>query len=683
MSTIVESQKQILKAVQKKVLPKQKVLTILKNIYMARFLDVKLSKLVKQNKGTTFFISNMGHEMISVVAADCLVAGKDWSYPYHRDRSFVVALGAPLIDIIGSFLARAAKHHSAGKMMPDHFCDKERKIACQSSCVGSQFLQAVGTALSVKLSGGDEVVYVSAGDGATSQGDFHEALNFASLHKLGVVFVIQDNGWAISVPIKEQTSGGSITHMARGYPGLEVYEIDGCSYLESTFAMEKAVQRARSKEGPTLIVAKVVRLNSHSCSDDQTKYKSSDVLEEEKKRDPLFIFEKWILKKKIIALSDLEKMKADIEKHVDDIVLEAEKLPFLDTQEAFEDLYVPFTVEESAEKKGDPVNIIESLNKALFEEMEKDEGVIVFGEDVAHMKGGVFGVTQGLTARFGEKRCFNTPLAESTIIGVAIGLGIDGKHKPVVEIQYADYIWTGMNQLVNELPSMYYRSHREWHCPIVVRMPYGGYIQGGPYHSQSPEVIFCHIPGFKVVVPSNADDAKRLLKTAIRDPNPVIFMEHKALYRRRGFCVRQEPSVEELLPFGKANIVCEGHDLTLITWGMMTVIGFEVAQEIKAEKNISVEVVDLRTLIPLDMNLVLMSLKKTSKVLVLHEACGNCGFGAEITSRIMEEGFQYLDAPVKRLTGKNFPLPYAKHLEDAILPQKEDIKRAILEIISY
>jgi 2-oxoisovalerate dehydrogenase E1 component len=682
MNAAIDSQKQILKAVQKKLLPKQKILHILKNIYTARFLDIKLSKLVKQNKGTTFFLSTMGHEMIGAVAADFLTVGKDWCYPYHRDRSFVVALGAPLLDIMGAFLARASLHHSAGKMMPDHFCDKDRRILCQSSCVGSQLLQAVGTALSVKLNGSDDVVYVSAGDGATSQGDFHESLNFAALHKLGIIFVIQDNGWAISVPVKEQTAGGSIVNMAKGYQGLEVYEIDGCSYLESSFAMEKAVQRARNKEGPTLIVAKVVRLGNHSCSDDQTKYKSAEVLDEEKKRDPLVNFENWILKKKMALASDLEKMKADIEKLLDETALETEKIPLLDVKEATEDLFIPFTVEEkTSDAKGAPINIVESLNKALFEEMERDEGVVVFGEDVA-LKGGVFGVTKGLTARFGNNRCFNTPLAESTIIGVAIGLGMDGKHKPVVEIQYADYIWSGMNQLVNELPSMYYRSHREWSCPIVVRMPYGGYIQGGPYHSQSPETIFCHIPGFKVVVPSNAFDAKRLLKTAIRDPNPVIFLEHKALYRKKDFCEREEASSEELLPFGKANIVKEGADITVIAWGMMVIDALAVANELAGE-NISVEVIDLRTLVPLDIETILSSLKKTTKVIVVHEACKNCGFGAEIVSRIMEEGFQYLDAPVKRVAGQDVPMPYAKHLEDAVLPQRPDIKKAILDLVSF
>jgi 2-oxoisovalerate dehydrogenase E1 component len=314
--------------------------------------------------------------------------------------------------------------------------------------------------------------------------------------------------------------------------------------------------------------------------------------------------------------------------------------------------------------------------------MERDSGVIVFGQDVAHGKGGVFGITRGLTQRFGHGRCFNTPLAESTIVGIAIGLSMDGVHKPVAEIQFADYSWTGMNQLFNELASIHYRSNGEWSCPVVVRMPYGGYIQGGPYHSQSIEAFLCHCPGLKVVVPSNAADAKRLMKSAIRDPNPVIFLEHKALYRQRLFSAREEPGSDDLLSFGRANVVRTGSDATVVAWGMMVLMANEVAEALSSE-GISVEIVDLRTLSPLDFSTVLTSIKKTSKLLILHEAPRTCGFGAELAARAVEEGFRYLDAPIVRVTGKDCPVPYCKDLEEAVLPQKADLEEALRKLIQY
>ncbi|MGE5196530.1 MAG: thiamine pyrophosphate-dependent enzyme [Anaerolineae bacterium] len=666
-------------------------LKILEVMLLTRFLDDKLSKLVRQNKGGTFHLAMAGHELIGAVSALSLQSGKDWGLPYYRDRAFVVGIGSSLVDLIGSFLARNVAHHSGGRMMPEHYSDKSLRIPCQSSCVGSQFLQAVGVAKAIQLEGKDELVYVSAGDGATSQGDFHEALNFASLHRLGVLFVIQDNDWAISVPLKEQTAGGSIAEKFKGYTGLAVFEVDGCDYEEVSIALSQAVQKGRSMQGPSLIVAKVPRLGPHSSSDDPLKYKTQEIVADEKMRDPLPRFESWLLGMGLIVEKELVELKEALFRRVEVAAAEADAIPFPNVKTAQSLVFKPIEdssfLQVSKEKEdvssaSDAVVMMDALNHALEEEMRRDPKVVVFGQDVAHGKGGVFGITRTLTAKFGERRCFNTPLAESTIVGLSVGLSLAHGYKPVAEIQFADYAWTGINQLFNELASLHYRSNGEWHCPVVIRMPYGGYIQGGPYHSQSIEAFLCHCPGLKVVIPSNASDAKRLLKTAIRDPNPVIFLEHKALYRQRVFCARREPESDDLLPFGQAKVVRAGRDVTFVGWGMMIVMAMEVSEKLFKE-GIDVEVVDLRTLVPLDIDTVLLSLKKTGKLLIAHEAAKNAGFGAEIAAQVVEKAFHLLDAPIVRVASSDCPVPYCKELEDAVLPQARDIETALRQLARF
>ena len=658
-------------------------LRTLQAMHHTRFMDDKMSKLVRQNKGATFHLPMTGHEMIGALSALSLKPGTDWAFPYYRDRAFAIGLGCTLEELLAVFLARDIPHHSGGRMMPDHFSHKELRIPCQSSVVGSQFLQAVGCAKGIQLRGAKEVVYVSSGDGATSQGDFHEALNFSCIHRLPVVFVVQDNGWAISVPVVEQTAGGTIARLARGYEGLGVFEVDGCDYEETSKALALAVAKARSGEGPALVVAKVPRLGPHSSSDDPKKYKSDEIIAEEKSRDPVVRFEQYLMDQGILTPDSLEELRQLHFRQIEEAALAADQHPFPERSSAATKLFKSFDPVIQAEAAlGESIVLMDALNHGLAEEMQRDTGVIIFGQDVARGKGGVFGITRSLTERFGEERCFNTPLAESTIVGLAIGLSFDGVHKPIAEIQFADYSWTGMNQLFNELSSIHYRSNGEWNCPVVIRMPYGGYIQGGPYHSQSIEAFLCHCPGLKVVVPSNAADAKRLLKTAIRDPNPVVFLEHKALYRQRLFCARPETSSEELLPFGQANVVRTGTDVTVVAWGMMVMMANEVADTL-AKEGISIEVVDLRTLVPLDFETVLTSFKKTSKLLIVHEAARNCGFGAELATRAVEEGFRYLDAPVVRITGKDCPVPYCKDLEDEVLPQKKDIEAALRKLANF
>lgn len=670
-----------------KLLSKEGVLKTLEAMYLSRFSDDKMEKLVRQNKGGTFLISVKGHEMIGAASGLALTPGKDWSLPYYRDRPFAIGLGCSLKDLFAAFLARDAAHHSGGRMMPDHFCQPDLRVTCQSSVVGAQFLQAVGVAQSIKSEGKDEVVYVSAGDGATSQGDFHEALNFACLYKLPVIFVIQDNDWAISVTPEEQIAGGSIAERAKGYANLGIYDIDGCDYEQVAGALTQAVERGRGQEGPSLIVAKVPRIGPHSNSDDPKKYKSDDVVAEEAARDPLPRFEQWLISTNMATREEVEALKQAAFDAIEAAAQAADTdVPFPDTATAFTKVFrdgeeIPYTPDRGIDTT-DAVVMIDAINRALEEEMERDEKVVVFGQDVARGKGGVFRATHGLTEKFGDMRCFNSPLAESTIIGLSIGMSVAHGYKPVAEIQFADYIWTGINQIFNELASIHYRSNGEYNCPVVIRTTCGGYIQGGPYHSQSIEGFLAHCPGLKIVLPSNAADAKRLLKASIRDPNPVIFLEHKALYRQRKFSARREPGKDDLLPLGKAAVVKEGSDVTFVGWGMSVVMGYEIAQKLENE-GISVEVIDLRTIVPLDMETVLSSVKKTGKVLVAHEAPLSCGFGAEVAARITEGAFTYLDAPPKRIGAKECAVPYSKGLEDQVLPQLSDIEEALRTLAQY
>lgn len=663
-----------------------KVLQVLKLLYLSRFADEKMAKLAKQNKGGTFQLSSAGHELVGVVCAQALVSGKDWGLPYYRDQGFALGIGCDLTELFAVFLGRASKNHSGGRMMPHHYSDKERRIVCQSSVVGSQFLHAAGKGLAIKNLGKDEVVYVSGGDGATSQGDFHEALNFSAIHQLPVIFVVQNNGWAISVPIQEQTAGGSIVEVARGYHGMAVEEANGTDYTEMALAMERAVMRARSHQGPTVLVAYVPRLAAHSNSDNPKKYLSDALEHEAIERDPIPRFERWLKENRFASDLDLEAMREAAQEEVEKAAVEAESFPYPEQGSSRFHVFAPYDppapLLDEIPQEGEKIVIMDAINHALVEEMEHDPHVVVFGQDVAHGKGGVFGITRGLTEKFGNARCFNTPLAESTIIGLAIGLAVDGIHKPVAEVQFADYVWTGINQLFNEASSIYYRSNGEWEVPMVIRMPYGGYIQGGPYHSQSIEGFLTHCPGLKVVVPSNAADAKGLFKTAIRDPNPVVFLEHKALYRQQKFCARIEPSKDYLLPFGVANTVRAGSDLTVVCWGMLVLMAAEIADKLLLE-GISVEVIDLRTLVPLDSVAIVNSVQKTGKLLIAHEAPRNCGFGAEIAARISEEAFEYLDAPIQRLCGFDSPVPYSKSLENEVLPQPADLESAIRHLARY
>ncbi|MBD3335997.1 MAG: tungsten formylmethanofuran dehydrogenase [Candidatus Eisenbacteria bacterium] len=653
---------------------------------LARRLDEKMMILLKQGKNV-FHIGSSGHEALQVAAADCMRPGHDWAYPYYRDLAFVLQWGMSPQEALECFLSKATDPNSGGRQMAAHYGHRKLRIVSQSSPTGTQFLQAVGAALGARLEDRDEVVYVSAGEGTTSQGDFHEALNWAAREKLAVIFVIQDNKYAISVHIRHQTAGGSVYEMASGYKNLHRYQVDGTDAAASREVFRKAVADARAGKGPALVVGDVVRLLPHSSSDNQKKYRTEDELETDRKRDPIPRWRAQLIDEGLIDEEAADKLAADVRTEVDEATDRAEAQPDPEPESALQHVYArePYEPPEGASLEprstGGRVMMVDAINHALAEEMERNERVVVFGEDVAGNKGGVFSVTSGLTARYGETRCFNSPLAESSIIGVAIGLAVRG-WRPVPEIQFGDYIWPAMMQLRNELAPMRYRSDGDFAAPVVVRVPVGGYIRGGPYHSQNVEATFTHYPGLRVVYPSTASDAKGLLKSAVRGDDPVMFLEHKGLYRQP-FTASPEPDEDFCLPLGRGRTVRPGRDLTIVTYGALVRRAMEAAGTVEKEDGLSVEVLDLRSLIPWDRDLVLESLRRTNRLLIVHEDVVTMGFGAEVAAVVAKEGFELLDAPIGRVGGKDAPIPYSAVLERAILPQVDDVVRGIREVAEY
>ncbi len=505
---------------------KKDLMNVYRNFVLARFLDEKMLIMLKQGK-SFFHIGCSGHEAIQTAAALALKPGYDFAYPYYRDLAFVVQYGVTPEEIFLNFLAKADDPSSGGRQMPNHYGNKKLRIVSQSSPTGTQFLQAVGTAMASVKQGKDEIVYVSSGEGTTSQGDFHEAINWASRERLPVIFVIQNNKYAISVPISEQTAGKSVYRLTAGYEGLTRFKVDGTDFFASHKILTQAAGKVRKGEGPVLIEAETVRLLPHSSSDSQIKYRPKEELEREKKLDPIPRFEKELIESGLFEQEELNRFKEKIKQEVDEAAENAEQHSNPDPAILSRFLYAPEEENNGLEYEktnpaGDRVVLVDAINHALKEEMERNEKMYIFGEDVADRKGGVFTTTYGLSTKFGKERCFNAPLAESSIIGVSIGMGVYGL-KPVVEIQFGDYIWTAMMQIRNELATMRWRSANFYSAPVVARIPVGGYIHGGLCHSQNIEGFFAHLPGVKIAYPSNAADAKGLLKTAIRGNDPVLF----------------------------------------------------------------------------------------------------------------------------------------------------------------
>ncbi len=693
----------------------EELLRLYRIMVTARRLDDREIRLKRQNK-IFFQISGAGHECAQVALAAHLKPGHDWFYLYYRDRAFGLALGLTPLDNLLLAVGAAEDPQTGGRQMPGHPTSPRLQITSTSSPTGTQFLQAVGTAeagfratrekgirkrvLNVQE---DEVVVATSGDGTTSQGEFWEALNTACNLKLPVVFMIQDNGYAISVPVEVQTAGGSISKLVSGFPDLLVRECDGTDVADAYAAGAEVVEHARARKGPALLHTHVTRPYSHSMSDDERMYRTEEERAAQEARDPLTRTRALILEVGAATEEELDALEAEVEAQVADAAEEAITHPQPEPETALRHLYSEevdstgpdFDTEDDPAYEEDAplLTMVDLLNACLKDEMARDPGMVVFGEDVADAsrelalaqvkgKGGVFKVTHGLQSRFGGARVFNSPLAEANIIGRAIGMAVRGL-KPVVEIQFFDYIWPAFMQLRDELAMMRYRSNNNFSCPVVVRVTYGGYLKGGgPYHSQTGETLFLHTPGIRVVLPSTAEDANGLLRTAIRSDDPVLFLEHKHLYRQV-YNKGRNPGPDFMIPFGKAKVVREGADLTVVTAGALVKRSMDAAKVAEEEHGLEVEILDLRTLSPLDMESIARSVKKTNKVLIAHEDSLSWGLGSEIAARIADELFPWLDGPVRRVASMDTWVAYAPRLEETILPQTPDVLKGILELAAY
>ncbi|HVR21840.1 MAG TPA: dehydrogenase E1 component subunit alpha/beta [Candidatus Polarisedimenticolia bacterium] len=717
-------------------LTREQLIDLYRIMYTSRRIDDREIMLKRQQK-IYFQMSGAGHEAIGAAAGMSLKTGYDWFYPYYRDRALCLALGAKPLEMFLQAVGAADDPSSGGRQMPSHWGYKRLNVVTQSSPTGSQILQAVGcaeggryfaqhlNAVEVPSSQGDEksdyrhfkdvsfrgdeVTYVSLGDGTTSEGEFWEAMNAAALNKLPVIFCVQDNGYAISVPVEVQTAGGSISRLVSGFPNFHFEEVDGTDPVASYGAFRRATQYCREGHGPAFVHAHVIRPYSHSLSDDERLYRPDTERERDAARDPVSRTQMFLLREGILdekGINELEKkVEEELQVAVDqalaalppapESVLQYVYSPDIDpTSSAFDTREV--VGPDSADgKKPVAKTMADLINTTLRDEMKRDERIVIFGEDVADCsreeylkrklvkgKGGVFKLTFGLQCEFGNDRVFNSPLAEAAIVGRATGMATRGL-KPVVEIQFFDYIWPAMMQIRDELSVIRWRSNNAFSCPVVIRVAIGGYLTGGAiYHSQCGESVFTHIPGLRVIFPSNALDAAGLLRTAIRSDDPVLFLEHKRLYRET-FGRAAYPGPDYMIPFGKAKIVNAGTDLTVVTYGAVVPRALQAAQKIEREHGVKVELIDLRSLNPFDWETIAASVTKTNRVLVAYEDTLSWGYGAEIAARIGDQLFDQLDAPVRRVAAADTFVAYQPILEDAILPQANDLFRAMKELAEY
>jgi 2-oxoisovalerate dehydrogenase E1 component len=689
------------------------LLRMYRTMLLSRRLDDKEIQLKQQNK-IFFQISGAGHEGIQVAAAEHARPAHDWFYFYYRDRAFTLAIGMTPLDHLLQAVGAEADPSSGGRQMPSHWGHKDLNLVSTSSPTGTQFLHAVGTAeaaVRARTVGGaaaetvrpkdDEVVFVTTGDGTTSEGEFWESLNSACNLKLPVIYIVEDNEFAISVPVEVNTAGGSISRLVSGFPDLLILNCDGTDVEESHQVMGRAVAYARAGDGPALVHAKVIRPYSHSLSDDERFYKTEAMRDDEARRDPLVRTAALLRERGFATEDDLEEMERQVAEEVQRATDEALASPQPDPSTAMDYLYSPdvdptaeqFDTEDDPRFSGNETTMVDLINATMKDEMRRDPRIVVFGEDVADCsreemleevkgKGGVFKVTAGLQREFGSTRVFNSPLAEANIVGRAVGMAVRGL-KPVVEIQFFDYIWPAMMQIRDELATMRYRSNNAFSSPVVIRVTYGGYLKGGaPYHSQTGESIFAHCPGLRVILPATALDAAGLLRTAIRCEDPVIFLEHKHLYRQV-YNKGQYPGPNFMIPFGKAKKVREGTDVTIVACGALVQRSLVAAKAAQEKLGISAEVLDLRSISPFDMEAVAESVRKTSRVIVAHEDSLSWGIGAEIVARIADECFAWLDAPVKRVASLDTWVAYAPQVERAILPEPENVLKAIEEVVGY
>jgi 2-oxoisovalerate dehydrogenase E1 component len=721
---VVAEKKTAVKAADNSALSREQLVEFYRLMYLSRRTDDREIVLKRQQK-IFFQVSCAGHEALLVAAGMAMKPGHDWFFPYYRDRAICLALGNTVEEQLLQAVGAADDIASGGRQMPSHWSSQKLNIVSSSSSTATQCLQAVGCAeagryftqhpeAAKKHDGdyrefkdvtfhGDEVVYVSIGEGSTSQGEFWEALNSASNGKLPVVFVVEDNGYAISTPVEVNTPGGNISRLVANFPNFHFAEVDGTDPVASYQAMVEAVAYCRAGNGPALVHGHVIRPYSHSLSDDERLYRSAEELAEDAAKDPISRMQMWLLREGILdadAINRLEKqVDEEVQRASDRAVMATLPTVASITKYVYSEDLSPMDArfDTKPATTADPTErtMADLINCCLKDEMRRDERIVVFGEDVADAsrdkalregkvkgKGGVFKLTAGLQAEFGNDRCFNSPLAEANITGRAIGMAVRGL-KPVVEIQFFDYIWPAMHQMRNELPLMRWRSNGAFSCPLVMRVPIGGYLTGGSiYHSQSGESIFTHTPGVRIVMPSNALDAMGLLRTAIRCDDPVIFLEHKRLYRET-FGRAAYPGPDYCIPFGKAKIVRPGKDLTVLTYGAVVPRALQAAQKLHRDTGIDVELIDLRSLTPYDWEAIAESVKKTNRVIVAHEDMLSWGYGAEIAARIGDELFHDLDAPVRRVAAMDTFVAYQPVLEDAILPQPEDLYRAMQELAAF
>ena len=688
----------------------KRLLWVYRMMLLSRRMDEKEIQLHRQ--GRSFFqISGAGHEALQLAAALALRPGSDWLFLYYRGRALALAAGITPLELLLEAVGSVQAPFSGGRQMPSHWGSRRLQVVSRSSPTGTQWLQAVGCAEADRYyrrvpesppAGAsvaeDEVVCVSGGDGSTSEGEFFESLNTACSEQLPVLYLIEDNGYAISVPVEFQTPGGNISRLLSGYPSLFCQEVDGTDVLASYDVLQRAVTHCREGRGPALVHGHLVRLHSHSVSDDQKLYKTPEELAAEAQRDPLVKFAAFLEAEKLLAPPDRAKLEEEVRQEIEEATERALQAPLPEGSSAALHVYSP-TVDPTSrafdtepQPTGEPGTMAEALNACLRDEMRRNPRMIVFGQDVADCsreerltqvkgKGGVFKVTHDLQREFGSSRVFNTPIAEANIVGRAIGCALRGL-KPVVEIQFFDYIWPAMMQIRNELVVLRWRSVSNFSCPVVIRVAYGGYLNGGGiYHSQCGESIFTHIPGLRVVLPATAQDASGLLRTAIRCDDPVLFLEHKHLYRQP-YNRSPYPGPDYMIPFGKARLVKEGKDVTVVTYGAVVQKALQAAEKL-AQEGFHVELLDLRSLNPYDWEAIAHSVGKTSRVLVAHEDCLSWGFGAEIAARIAEELFDRLDAPVKRVGALDTYVGYHPNLEKEILPQASDIENALRELLAW
>jgi 2-oxoisovalerate dehydrogenase E1 component len=699
-------------------LDRETLIHLYRTMFLSRRLDDREIQLKRQNK-IYFQISSAGHEAVTAAMGLLLRPGVDWLYPYYRDRALCLMLGVTPLETLLQAVGAKDDPASGGRQMPSHWGHPKWNIVSKSSCTGTQFVQAVGAAEATlyyqnrpkalaqakKAPLGqyvhheaNEIVYVSAGDGATSEGEFWESLNAACAKKLPLLYLVEDNGYAISVPVEVQTAGGNISKLVRGFPGLHVAEFDGTDPLESYAVAKEAVDYVRQRRGPALIHAHVVRPYSHSLSDDEKLYKTAEEREEEAHRDPLSKFSLFLVREGLLDQKEIEALEAEVDREVReaaDQALAAEP-PSIDSIRV--NIYSPDIDPTSPsfaaqpQLHGAPKTMVEMVAATLSDEMARDERITVFGEDVADAsrdenlkyvkgKGGVFKATSGLQRKFGPDRVFNTPLAEACIVGRAVGMATRGL-KPVAEIQFFDYIWPAMMQIRDELCVLRWRSNGSFKSPAVLRVAIGGYLTGGGiYHSQSGESIFAHCPGLRVVMPSTALDVAGLLRTSVRCDDPVMFLEHKHLYRQP-YNRSEYPGPDYTVPFGKARLVKEGSEVSIITFGAI-VHRAEVAAAQLEREGVSVEIIDLRSLSPYDWDAIAATVRKNHRVIVAYEDMLSWGFGAEIAARIADELFEELDAPVKRVAAMDTFCAYQPKLEDVILPQTEHILSAVRQLLDY